>query len=309
MKFLRGIYFLLIAGMFFSAAIYFSGCSSAESTTGKLAFQQQDYAKAVTELKKGLTIDKNDDEGWYMLGYSQVETGDFAGAQQSFKNSLAISNNFGEKIRYYWVEKFNAGAKDFKSGIDAENKKDAATAKSFYESALTNFQASSAIEPDSLKSISAIGETYLALGQNEKALEILNDLASTSKSKEDAERVAKIIFNSGLNIMQSGNYEAAVVTFKKVLSIPSLPKDDEYYETSMFNTGLALAKLGEDLRTKDDPTYKDKYTEALTYLEPLTTSLTKKDLERQLYEVLVSVYANLGMTDKATDALAKMKKE
>lgn len=308
MNFHKRIYFLAITAIIIIGTVYYMGCASAESTTGKLAFQQQDYEKAVIELKKGLQIDQKDDEGWYMLGYSQIETGDFPGAQESFKKSLSISNNYADKIKYYWVDKFNAGAKEFKNGVDAEDKKDSASARSFYENALKNFQASSAIEPDSLKSISAIGETYLALGEREKALEILNTLAETSKSKESAERVAKILFESGLGMMQTNNFQPAITTFKKVLTISYLPKDDPYYETSAYNAGLALAKMGEEMRTKDESSnYKEKYTEALVYLEPLTMTkgLTNKDLEGQVYELLVTVYANLGMTDKAQDALVK----
>src|SRR5580765_4034844 len=88
--------FLLLAA-FVSVTAYYSGCASAESTTGKLAFQQQDYKKAEVELKKGLGIDPKDDEGWYMLGYSQVELGKYDDAQKSFQQSLAISKNYGEQ--------------------------------------------------------------------------------------------------------------------------------------------------------------------------------------------------------------------
>ncbi len=302
----KRVYLLLIYTFLLTGAIYITGCASAESTTGKLAFQQQDYLKAEAELKKGLLVDQNDDEGWYMLGVSQTELGKYEDSQNSFKKSLSISGNFSDRIRSYWIEKYNAGAKDFQSGIEAENKKDKSGAKSYYEAALNSFTASSAIFPDSLRSFSAMGETYLALGQNDKALEILNNIVSKSNSPKDAERVAKILFESGLGMMQAGNYEPSINTFKKVLSLSSLPKNDPYYETSAYNLALALGKLGEAMRTKDDQSdYKAKFSEALTYLEPLTTSLTKKDLEPQIYELLVSVYANLGMTDKAQDALKK----
>ena len=305
MSLLKRVYFSLFSLIIFSGTIYYIGCSSAESTTGKLAFQQQDYPKAVTELKKGLQTDQNDDEGWFMLGYSQIETGDFPGGQASFKKSLSISNNYADKINYYWVEKYNAGAKDFQNGIDIETK-DSAGAQTFYKSALKNFEASSAIMPDSLRSLSAIGETYLALGEREKALEMLNTIALKSRNPKDADRVAKVLFEAGLGFMKSNEYKPAIATFKKVLETPNLPKSDPYYETSVYNIGLALAKIGEDMRTKDETSpYKEQFSESLTYLEPLTQNLTKKDLEKQIYELLVLVYANLGMNDKAQDALEK----
>lgn len=303
---IKRIHLLLISALFTACTVYYMGCASAESTTGKLAFQQGDYQKAEAELKKGLAVDQADDEGWYMLGYSQIELGKLSEAQNSFKKSLSISKNYADRITQLWIDKYNAGAREFQNGIDAENKKDVSGAATYYGNALKNFEMASAIVPDSLKSMSAMGECYLALGQNDKALEIFNDLAAKSNSKESAEKVARIMFESGLGMMSTKNYQAATETFKKVLSISSLPKDDPYYETSAYNAGLALAKMGEDMRTKDENSnYKEKFSEALTYLEPLTVNLKKKDLEPQIYELLVSVYANLGMTDKAQDALNK----
>lgn len=302
----KSVYSLLFALAIFTSTVYYMGCSSAESTTGKLAFQQQDFIKAEEELKKGLAVDQTDDEGWYMLGYSQTELGKLSDAESSFKKCKSISNNYADQINRYWVEKFNKGAQSFKDGIDAESKKDSAGAKSFYSQALLSFQASAAIIPDSLKSQSAIGECYLALGEQEKAVEIFNELASKSKSVESAEKVAAIIFDAGVNMMSLKSFDAAFETFKKVLTIPNLPKNDPYYETASYNCGLALAKQGEEMRTKDENSdYKAKFNEALSFLKPLTTSLTKKDLEPLLYDLLVSVYANLGMTSEAKDALEK----
>lgn len=302
----KSVYFLLISLAIFSSTVYYMGCSSAESTTGKLAFQQQDYIKAEQELKKGLAVDQTDDEGWFMLGYSQVELGQLTEAQSSFKKCLSISNNFADQINRYWVEKFNKGAQSFKDGIDAETKKDSSSARSFYSQALLSFQASAVIIPDSLKSQSAIGETYLALGEQDKAIEVFNELASKSKSVESAAKVAAIIFDAGVSMMTLKSYDLAFETFKKVLTVPNLPKNDPYYETSQYNCGLALAKIGEGMRTTDDKSdYKAKFNEALTYLKPLTTELTKKDLEPLIWDLLVSVYANLGMTDEAQDALKK----
>lgn len=292
--------------MFSAVAVYFSGCASAESTTGKLAFQQQDYAKAETELKKGLALDKNDAEGWYMLGYSQVELGKYSEAQESFKKSLALGDAYGINITNYWIEKFNAGAREFQNGISAEEKKDMASAKANYEDALKLFEASSVIMPDSLKSFSAMGETYLALGNQDKAVQIFTDIALKSRNPRDAERVAKVLFESGLNMMSLQNYSAAERTFSAVLNIPTLPKDDPYYETSAYNKALALAKLAEEMRGKDENSdYKALFAESLNLLKPMTEKLASKELEPKIWELLVSVYANLGMTDEAQDALKK----
>ena len=71
--------------------------------------------KKLKPNSKGLAIDQTDDEGWYMLGYSQIESSKFEDAHNSFKKSLSISNNYTTSINNYWIEKYNSGTKDFKT--------------------------------------------------------------------------------------------------------------------------------------------------------------------------------------------------
>ena len=54
MSLYKRIYSVIISLAVLSVTIYYLGCASAESTTGKLAFQQKDFQKAEIELKKGL---------------------------------------------------------------------------------------------------------------------------------------------------------------------------------------------------------------------------------------------------------------
>ncbi|CAN5486897.1 hypothetical protein BH10BAC5_BH10BAC5_26390 [soil metagenome] len=307
MKLLKSGIFLLFAAAFCMSSFSISGCSSAESTTGKLAFNQKDYVKAETELKKGLTIDKTDAEGWYMLGYAQTENGHYADAQASFAQSIKLSNTYGPYIQNYWIEKFNQGAKNFGGGIDAEKKKDASGAKAYYTNALNYFLAASNIIPDSLKTYKAIGETYLALGEKEKAMDVFETVLSRSNNAEDAVKVAAVLFDAGLGMIDIGDYPSAASTFEKIISIQSLPHDNQYYEVSEYNLGLSYAKIGEQKRTAnpDSPEYKDSFRKALTYLEPLLMNLKKKDLEPQIYDLMIASYANIGETAKAEEYLKK----
>jgi len=243
-----------------------------------------------------------------MLGYSQIELGKIEDAKKSFAECKGLSSAYNDQIVSLWVEKFNQGAGYFKEGVDSEARKDTASAMTSYGSALKAFEASYAIIPDSLKSLKAIGETYLALGNREKAKDVFNEILSKSNNPKDAEKVAAILFDAGLGMMQMNNYSDAAATFKGILGISALPKDDPYYETSSYNVALALAKQGEAMRIADENSdFKAKFTEALVYLEPLSSNLKSKDLEPKVLDLMVSVYANLGMNDKAQDALNKKK--
>ena len=269
---------------------YISGCTSAESTTGKIAFAQKDYEKAERELSKGLKIDKNDDEGWYMLGYSQIELGKYKEATKSFQTSLSISKSYADNMVSYWIEKYNAGAKSFTAGIEAEKNKDSIKASKNYQSALNYFKASSHIIPDSLKSLKAMGECYLALGDRDKAMNVFEGILSKSNSKEDAIKVAAIIFDAGdgmlvysasldketislyekldaatsdeekekiqkaitdLEEKTINSFENAAGTFYKVINIEFLPKDNTYYENSAYKYALSKAVMGERVKQKN----------------------------------------------------------
>lgn len=281
--------------------LYLTGCTSAESTTGKLAFNQKDYQKAETELKKGLLIDKNDAEGWYMLGYSQIENGHFDDAKESFANAKRLSGEFGDKITNYWIEKYNAGAKTFSEAV---KNKDA----SGYSSALKYFMAAANILPDSIKGVEGLGRAYFALGQKDKALEIFQTVIEKTNSSDAAIRIAAILFEEGSNLLQAKKNDDAAATFLKIINIPSLPKNDQYYEISSYNYGLAKVKAAEELRAADEnnPKIKEHYLDALKVIEPLSqTSISNKDIKPRVWDLLVVLYGNTGQPDKATDAYKK----
>lgn len=284
---------------------YFSGCTSAESTTGKLAFQQKDYKKAEVELKKGLVVDKNDAEGWYMLGYSQVENGNYDDAQVSFANARKLSSEYNDKIVQYWIDKYNAGAASFGNGAKA---KDVQTQTTNYNDALRYFQAAYNIQPDSMKGVEALARTYFALGNKDKALSLFETVISKSNSKDAAIRVASILFEEGNNLLTLKKNDDAAATFLRILSISSLPKDDQYYEVSSYNYGLAKVKAAEELKlvNSEDPNIKTYYMDALKVIEPLSqTAISNKDIKPRVWDLLVVLYGNTGQTDKATDAYKK----
>ena len=104
--------------------------------------------------------------------------------------------------------------------------------------------------------------------------------------------------------------------FKKGLTY-GLTKDNPNYYVIQYNLGIAYLKWGEKIRLEnqatnpDDKSHLEKYQDALTYLEELKDSPDKKD-QLTAYELLVQVYGNLNMQEKALDAIQKrdeLKKE
>jgi tetratricopeptide (TPR) repeat protein len=286
-------------------AVYFFGCTSAELTTGKLAYQQKDFEKAEKELSKGLLIDKTDDEGWYMLGYSQIEIGKFDDAKNSFKTALSISNKWSDYIKNYWIDKYNAGIETFNSGLKSVQRKDTVVANNKFTKALDFFKAAISIIPDSVNSYQMMGDCYTYLGQQDKALGIYEGILNKSKSKEDAIMIAKILYQSGMKARESEQWDKALEVFKKVMTIKFLPEDNTYYENSIFNVGFANYQIASKIAAENKGEYKPYLTEAVNVLEPLVKKTKDKALLSNTYEILINAYDALGMNDKKEEAVKK----
>jgi len=299
--------YLMIGLLLAFIAILFAGCTSPELETGKLAYRNKEYEKAVTNLEKGLAINKDDSEGWYMLGHAYSLLGRYEEAANAINKSLAINDKYSQNVLALWAELINNGASNFNDGIAAEKRKDSSLTKTLYTRALNSFIGASYIIPDSIKSYKYIGETYLALNEREKAMDIFNKILEKSKSKEDAEKVAAILYDVGMGMVKIENFNAAAETFQKIMGMQYLPKDDQYWEASAYFYALSKAAIGAKMRddNPDSDDYKQPFNEALNVLEPLSRTLVKKDIEVRVWELLVNVYASLGDNVKAQDALKK----
>lgn len=288
-------------------SIYLGGCSPAETTTGKLAYGQKDWEKAATELTKGLAVDKTDAEAWYMLGYAQTELGRYSEAAVSFKEASTRSADYNNLIKNYWIDKFNAGINDFNSGTKALGKKDTEGANSYFKKAISSFTAATGIIPDSISAFQLLADSYNYMGQTDKALSIYQNILDKSKSKEDAIQIGKLMYGAGIKSRQAEDYAKALTIFTKVLTIPYIPKDNIYYESSQFNCGYCnyqmAVKLASDGKTKAE--YEPLLNETVKYIESVTATSKNKELLKDSYEILINTYDALGNNAKKEDAVQK----
>lgn len=295
--------FILLGAMSF----YLGGCSPAETTTGKLAYQQKDWEKAARELTKGLAIDKSDAEAWYMLGYAQTELGNFKEGAEAFKQATALSKDYDNMIKNYWIDKYNAGISDFNSGTKALGKKDTEGAKTYFNNAIKSLTAATSIIPDSVSAYQLMADSYNYIGETDKALVIYQSILDKSKSKDDAIQIGKLLYQNGLKLRQAEDYENALSVFQNVIKIPYLPKDNVYYESSLFNCGFANYQMAVKKATDNKPKseYEPLLKECVKYIEEVTKSSKNKELLKDSYEILINAYDALGDKAKADDAQQK----
>lgn len=288
---LKSALVLLLASF---AVFYIEGCSSAEQTTGKIAYAQGDFAKAEKEFELETKQNPNNADAWYYLAMSRIQlnkTGPAEDAMKKFRK-LKKDNSYDSDIIKMWGVKYDQGYKAVENG--KQSAADTATQFRLYREAIKDFKAALILLPDS---------TFVQNNINS----IENRIATIK---------IKPMIDKGADLIQNKKYDEAIVFLKQAENM-GLEKDNPAYDVINYNMGLAYLKWGEEIRVHNqeanpnDTTYKEKYRAALPYLEALTKSKEKK-MELSSWELLVQVYGNLNMSDQALDAIKKrdeLKKE
>lgn len=174
---------------------------------------------------------------------------------------------------------------------------------------------------DSLKSIEKFNEAIQVLQEGRKYYPDNPDLLLTlSNSYINADKVDVALdifkegvekdpnnkyyrYNYGVLLLGENNYEGAVEQFKKAIEI------DPEYQNAIYNLavtyvkwGTAINKMAEDKGEMDNTEYREKYQQALPYLEK---SVELQPDQAATWELLGKVYTVLDMKDDAQNAFNK----
>jgi tetratricopeptide (TPR) repeat protein len=266
-----------------SAAMYLAGCTSAEQTTAKLAYQQGDYEKAAREFEKETKQNPMNEEAWFYLAMSNAKLNKPEGVKTAIEQYRKIGkNSFNTELTNEWGTQYDEGYKAYTSGEGFAKANKETEALREFNNALKYFNMAYTLLPDS------------AFVKNN--ISAINNRINTISVKP--------YIDKGVELEKSGDYSGAIAEYSKALS--QVTKGSGAYEVVIYNISVANLKWGEQMRTanSEDPAYKAKYQDALPYLEELTLS-SDKDNQLNAWELLVQVYGNLGMTEKATDAIKK----
>ena len=271
-------------------AFYFSTCSTAEQTTAKLAYDRGDFKKAEEEFMKEVKQNPSNEEAWFYLAMTRVQLKNIDGTKEAIDKYKGLKlNSFRQELLNAWGTLIQKGEKLFEEGAGFLKKNDETNAIKKYSEAVDEFQLAYTILPDS---------AFVKDNIN-----IVNDQINTI--------AVKPLIDKGVDYEKQGNFEAAVGEYMKAKE--KIKPGNLTYEVVIYDISLANLKWGEQMRKANDQdtTYKDKYRDALPYLEELTSS--KEVCTRyNTYMLLVQVYANTGMSDKALEAIAtrdKLKSE
>ena len=292
---LLGLALLLAVG-----ATLLVGCQSKEVTSAKVYIQQDDWDKAIEQLKMAVKLYPNDPEAHYLLGEGYAMKGDYEGMNREFDASLAISPKFEKQIKAtrekYWVRAFNNGIKKYNAQAYDEAIKDFATAamidpkrpESYIDWAAACLAANKldeavkAVEqglqnvPDDPKLLALAGEVYLRANRTEDAVKVLEKAVQADPSNAGA------VANLARAYHMLGKKDKALETYEKALAANPDNTDLIFNEGLLYLDQKQYDKAAERFKKvleKNPDDYEANWRLALTYLV-LADSLNAPVAER-----------------------------
>ncbi len=188
---------------------------------------------------------------------------------------------------------------------DSKNVEDSTAYMDYFNKAITVLQDGRKNFPNNSDLLLYLSNSYIGAHKIEVAI----DAFKAGVEQDPQNKYYR--YNYGVLLLGAKDYQSAETQFKKALEI------DPNYQNALYNLAVTYVKWGADLNkvAEDsnkanpnapvDQSYKEKYQEALPYLEKLVK--VKSD-DAQMWELLGRVYTILGNQDKATEAFKEADK-
>ncbi len=218
--------------------------------------------KAIEPLKKIIDLEKSED-GYKYLGEIYYERG------VNEKNTYLSSKNLQDSLKAQ--EDFNNSIQVLEKGRDAY--------------------------PNNADILLTLSNSYINAGKVDVAISAFK--AGVEKDPNNQ----YYRYNYGVLLLGKNDYEGAVEQFKKAIEI------QPEYQNAIYNLavtyvkwGTAINKENEDKGVMDNTQYKDKFQQALPYLEK---SVQLEPKNAAVWDLLGKVYSVLGMENDAQNAFNK----
>ena len=97
-----------------AVAVYLSGCSSAEQTTAKIAYNRGDYKKAEVEFDKETKQNPQNEEAWFYLAMSRAQLNNSEGTKTAITQYRSVGkNSFNSELTDMWGIMCDKGHNNF----------------------------------------------------------------------------------------------------------------------------------------------------------------------------------------------------
>ena len=262
------------------------------------------YDKAIETFKTAVSLVPDSAGTYYVAALAYYAKKDYPGAQSSLETALQKKPGFADAARflgqlYYLLASQKNEAKD-ETGAQAQ-----------YEKAASAFEIAYKSDPGNADNITNLIDVYERTKKSDKAMPLTRDAVA----RDPNNKVFRYAY--GVFLLKQDKFPESVEQFKKAVEI------DPNFGDAIYNCGVANLNWGVSLKAevdkkaetekkgtkardaKEDITYKEKFKDALPFLEK---SAELRGDDAVLWQQLGRLYAILNMVDKSRAAFEKSDK-
>lgn len=259
------------------------------------------YQKAVDRFTTGIAMVPDSSGTYYVRALAYYAKQDMKSALADLEEAVKLKPDFEEAARL-------AGQVHYNLAMERVNAKDDAGSQSEFVLATQAFEKAYKANPNNPDNITNLIDVYERTKNSDKAL----GLTRTAVEKDPNNKVFRYAY--GVFLLKQDKFPEAIEQFKKAVEI------DPKYGDAIYNLGVSYLNWGVSMKVesdkkaeaeraknkgkdvKEDVTYKEKFKEALPFLEK-AQEIRPDDLG--LLQQLGKVYANLNMVEKSKAAFER----
>jgi len=303
----------------YTRALALSDAHKAEITRNRLALWGSQYNDGVNYYNRGrdtaayydsslvrfntaIALEPDSSTTYYVTALANYAKKDYEGSRRNLQTALKKNPNSFDAARFLGQLQYTFA----QNRLDA---KDTAGAVAEYAKAAEAFKTSFDLQPNNTDNIASLIDAYERSHQSGKAEALTRDAVQ----RDPKNKMFRYAF--GVFLLKKEEYPGAVEQFTKALEI------DPSYSDASYNLGVAYLNWGVSIKAagdkasesqkkgskplKEDTSYKEKFKQALPYLEQ---GVQMRPDDAVLLTQLARLYAILNMPDKSRAAFEKADK-
>lgn len=166
-----------------------------------------------------------------------------------------------------------------------------------YNKAIEVFEVIKGKNPQDNENLTLLLQAYVKANRIKEATEAFQDAVKNEPENKTNRYILGVLYRS------LGEFTKAIQEYKEALRIDPEFTDASYeIGATLYNWGVDMLKKSQE-KGEDNQEYKEKFKEALPYLEKV---VSKRSDDWRIWQTLGTIYARLGDTEKAMKALDKV---
>lgn len=272
-------------------SFYQKGVNTTDKDSSKIQFD-----KAINMFEYATKLEPDSVDTYKNLAFVYMGAGENDKAIEPLQKMIKYDKSL-DGYKYLGEIYYNNGILQKQQYTSTHDSQDSLKAVENFNNAIKILEEGREQYPDNPELLLTLSNSYINAGKADVALSSFKTLVE----KDPDNKYYR--YNYGVLLLGKNDFENAAAQFEKAIAV------DPEYQNAIYNLavtyvkwGTAINKMAEDKGEMENTEYKQKYQQALPYLEK---SVELQPEDAPTWELLGKVYTVLGMTDDAQNAFNK----